>query len=273
MAIGEALARQFFERHPEAAAAALEGLRPEEVAAALQALEAADAVALVRRMPRPAAARVLERLAAARAAAILERLPLRDALDIFARLADAPRAACLAGLPPRRAAALSHGLGRLADTLAEIMEVDVFSLGEEATVGQALAALAQAHEDPGCHVHVTDAAGRLLGVLPLRDLCRAHAGSRLGSLPLRPIARLPADARIGGVAEHDAWLQCTRLPVVDGSGRLVGEVHRARLRERPPAVPRSGGGVLDMLLALLEGYASANIAVVGLFLHRGARRD
>lgn len=276
MPIGETLARQFFERHPEAAAAALEGLPPEDIAATLAALEEAAAVALVRRLPRPSAARALERLPPGRAAAILERLPLRDAVDIVARLTDdAARAACLAGLPPRRAAALGQGLERLADTLAEVMEVDVLSLREDATVAQALEALAQAYEDPGCHLHVTDAAGRLLGVLSLRDLYRAHAASRLGSLPLRPIARLPADARIAGVADHDAWLRFTRLPVVDGGGRLVGVIHRERLRERrPAATPRSAaGGTLDMLLALLEGYASANLAVFDLFHRRGARRD
>lgn len=275
MPIGETLARQFFERHPEAAAAALEGLPPEDIAATLAALEEAAAVALVRRLPRPSAARALERLPPGRAAAILERLPLRDAVDIAARLTDAARAACLAGLPPRRAAALGQGLERLADTLAEVMEVDVLSLREDATVAQALEALAQAYEDPGCHLHVTDAAGRLLGVLSLRDLYRAHAASRLGSLPLRPIARLPADARIAGVADHEAWLRFTRLPVVDGGGRLVGVIDRERLRERrSAAAPRSqSGGALDLLLALLEGYASANLAVFDLFHRRGARRD
>jgi len=273
VSIGETLARQFCERHPEAAAAALEGLPPADVAATLLAMDEDAAMALVRCMPRPTVTHAVPRLSPDRATAILERLPLRDALDIVARLATPARAACLAGLSPQRAVALGQGLERRSDTLAEVMEVDVFNLSEDATVAQALEALAQAHEDPGCHLLVSDTAGRLQGALAVRDLYRAHAGSHLGSLPLHPIARLPADARAAGIAQHDAWLRFTRLPVVDGGGRLVGMIHRERLQDRRPTVPRSGsGGVLDMLLALLEGYASAHVAVVDLFLHRGTRR-
>jgi magnesium transporter len=67
------------------------------------------------------------------------------------------------------------------------------------------------------NLHVVDAGGHLLGVVPLIELAAAPPGSRVGAL-MRPARGLHEHDRVVPARE----LQLAAPPVVDGAGRLLG---------------------------------------------------
>ena len=253
--LSDALAQRFLERHPQDAATVLDGLPSAQVAQILTALDVPAALALVSRLPPHFAARCLEQMPTTQAAALLEALPVRTAVEIFGRLARGPRTRCTEQVSVRRAQILLAGIQGLENSVAGLMDTQIPQLPEDALVGRAIELLERKSDELVSHFYVVDSAGRLAGMLSVRQLYSAHRDQHLGSLPLRSMPR---------------------LPVVDTHGRLLGELRRERLDERSRGEADGSGqehnrGALGMSLALLEGYTAANLLILDLLV-RGAQR-
>lgn len=274
--LSDALAQRFLERHPQDAATVLDGLPSAQVAQILTALDVPAALALVSRLPPHFAARCLEQMPTTQAAALLEALPVRTAVEIFGRLARGPRTRCTEQVSVRRAQILLAGIQGLENSVAGLMDTQIPQLPEDALVGRAIELLERKSDELVSHFYVVDSAGRLAGMLSVRQLYSAHRDQHLGSLPLRSMPRLPANARVAAILAHPGWSTYTRLPVVDTHGRLLGELRRERLDERSRGEADGSGqehnrGALGMSLALLEGYTAANLLILDLLV-RGAQR-
>ncbi len=268
----EHLAQQFLERHPEAAAEVLASLLPAEQAQATANLAILSAVELLLRLPAVAVARSLHYVDPARAVALLTAMPLRNAADILRRVAITERERYLRDLPPRTARAVRAAVERAQDSVAVLMDRQALSFPFDSTVEQVVQRLEQEPDETDYHVYVTDHAGRLAGVLTLRQLYAGHPHLRVGSLSLQTLITLPEGARSSSVIGHPAWLRHPRLPVVDAGGRFVGVLRRERLTERSPELTQDSGGVLGAGLALLEGYATANAVLLELLMRGPGKR-
>ncbi len=268
----EQLALQFLERHPEAAAEVLVGLLPAEQAKALADLEISDAIVLLLRLPAVAVARALPHFEPARVSAILSAMPLRTVADILRRFAIAERESYFQELSPRTAHAVRAVIGRAQDSIAMLMDRQVLSFPLDSTVEYVVQRLERESDESGYHIYITDSAGRLAGLLSVRQLYASHPHLKVGSLSLQMLTALPEGARSSSVIGHPAWLRHPRLPVVDASGRFVGVLRRERLTERSIETSYAAGGVLGMGLALMEGYATANAVLLELLMRGTGKR-
>ena len=270
MSAPEQLARQFLERHPEAAAELLAGLQPQQLAQVLVGLETPAAIALVQSLPAATVSRCLDHLGTRQTARILAGMPLRHVADILRRVADPDREPYLLALPTRLVGQVRAALAHMQDTVAALMDSQVRSFRLDSSVEQTVRDLEREADGGDCRIYLTDVHGRFAGVLPVRVLFSNHPHAHLGSLSPQLMTVLPEAARLSNVVGHPDWLRFTQLPVVDAGGRFVGVLRRERLNQRSSDTRPSGP--LTMGLALVESYTLANAILLDLLLKGSERR-
>jgi len=74
------------------------------------------------------------------------------------------------------------------------------------------------------YLYVVDPAHRLVGVLPVRRLLHAQPEERVGDLALRRVISLPSSATVLDACELFLTHRFLALPLVDGTGTLLGVV-------------------------------------------------
>lgn len=233
--------------------------RADEVVSLLESLSSADALYAVSRLDRAREAALLEMLPRDRAAAVLEWLPDVEAVDLLVRIA------------PEIAAELLHELhsDERADLLGELDDEDaeaILALLDPEEVGE-YRELSEYEGDvagglmikeylayKGRHkasdvvndirqnaskyadydvqyLYVTKGAGRLAGVLPMRDLLLARADAAISDLMI-PSPRSVLDTTsledLESFFDEHSFLAA---PVVDDRNRLVGVVKRSAVEE------------------------------------------
>jgi magnesium transporter len=82
------------------------------------------------------------------------------------------------------------------------------------------------------YVYVVDSAGRLVGVLYLRDLLLTPPWKPIGDIMLREPLSVEDTAEIEELRGIFDSISFNAVPVVDASGRLLGVVRRSALQER-----------------------------------------
>jgi magnesium transporter len=208
--------------------AALSENRRSELLALLPAEQAAEVVLI---LPEQQAAEALSDAAAPTAAGILTELSSDERAD-FVKALPAERAeAVLAELEPEVAASVRSLAAYDEDTAGAWMLTEYLVFRDTATVREVLADLNENAERYAKYdiqyTYITDGAGRLVGVLPLRRLLLAARSAPVVNLMVRePVTvsdTMPLD-ELGGVFREHAFMG---LPVVDRNGRLIGVVKRS----------------------------------------------
>jgi magnesium transporter len=118
----------------------------------------------------------------------------------------------------------SHHLN---EPVISVARVDVTTLTEEMTVGQALGLIRSQGENIGekiVYFYVTDTDDRLVGVLPTRRLLTSHHDVRLEEIMVRRVLSIPATASILEACEAFVMHKLLAFPVVDKDTRVVGIV-------------------------------------------------
>jgi len=116
--------------------------------------------------------------------------------------------------------------GRGAGRAAELAYAPAMSFPQHASAQQVIDTLRQMRPDAESiyYLFVTDAEGRLAGVVSLRQLVVAAPDARLEALMDRAVAALPADLPPEEQAHILGDSGLLALPVVDAAGRLVGSL-------------------------------------------------
>lgn len=111
------------------------------------------------------------------------------------------------------------------DSVQEHMSRNFVQLREDWTVGEALKAVREFRAPRHIlYLYVTDAEGRLTGVLPTRALLTEPEEARVGTLSISRIVSLPDTVTMGDAAEMFVMHRLLALPIVDGDGRMCGVV-------------------------------------------------
>jgi magnesium transporter len=106
-----------------------------------------------------------------------------------------------------------------------LMTTRILSVPDAVTVGRALELLRKSRgSDPASYVYVVDAAGRLVGTVPLRTLVLAEPRSELRPLVKTDIVKVRTSAPQEEVVRLFSERRFVSLPVVDDKERLVGIV-------------------------------------------------
>jgi len=215
-------------------------LHPADLADQLQRLPAEEAGALLRQLPKETAAAVLaeaekEKLpdllavfSSTQLAELFQQLPSGDAVDLLPHLPAARRREALAAVPPDRAGEVKSLMRYPEDSAGGIMDSRFIALRDNMTVEQVrelLRARAQKERiEDVAYLYVTDAQGRLVGIVSLRDLVFRRADRRIGEIMNRDVKLVRATDDQEAVARQFEHYHYLGLPVLDAGDRLVGVV-------------------------------------------------
>jgi len=213
--------------HPADIADRLQRLPVDEALAALRQLSKADAAAVLAELDEELRPRLIEGLSSPELAGIITQLDHHAAADVVAELPEERRPEVMAGLPTEEKARLDTLLIYPPDTAGGIMSDQFIRLRTDQTVDACLALLqGRADESEGgiSYLYVTDTAGRLVGIVSMRDLVFRGRQRTIGDIMNREVKHLSVDddqEKIAQLFEHYHYLA---LPVLDREGRLVGIV-------------------------------------------------
>src|SRR5215207_8232129 len=159
--------------HPADAADQLQRLPVEEARQALLQLSKTDAAAILAELDEELRPRLLEGISSPELAGIISELDHNAAADVVAELPEERRPEVMAGLASDEKAKVDTLLIYRPDTAGGIMSDQFISLRTNQTVDEVLRLLqgkADESEAGISYLYVTDDAGRLVGIVSMRDL-------------------------------------------------------------------------------------------------------
>ncbi len=157
---------------------------------------------------------------------ILEEMDSDDAADVIADLPDNIAEAVLRALPSEDRREVETLLRYPEDTAGGIMQVELVSIIEDATVDQAIEAIrSNIHEVEAVHfVYMVDTEGRLAGLIPLDRLILAKPTTRVAEVAVRDIYSVSPETDQEEVAHMFKRYDLVSMAVVDADGKLLGRI-------------------------------------------------
>lgn len=205
-------------------------LKDEERAQLLLLLKPEDAADVLEHIPESQATDALESIDPRRAARILEELPSDDRADLLNELEDADAEAILARMTPDEADALRELASYPADTAGGLMIREYVHFQADQTVDEVLEHLRDEADTYRAYdvqyTFVRDGRGRLVGVLPLRDLIYAPHKSPIEELMIRDPKAVKIEAPLDELVAFFEENRFYGVPVVDADDRLLGVLRR-----------------------------------------------
>lgn len=196
---------------------------------------------------------------------LLDELPMDDAAEILDDLPDLISDRLLGLMEPVEAEEVREILSYEEDSAGRLMNRDVAALRRQWTIEEALAYLRSLEEVETIHyLYVVDRYGKLIGVVPIRNLLLAQEGTIIEDIMLRSVFSIHATADQEELAEFVARYDYVAIPVVDDEDYLIGvvtvdDVMDALEEEVTEDILRLGGSE-----PLAQPYFSASlIRVVG----------
>jgi CBS domain-containing protein/sporulation protein YlmC with PRC-barrel domain len=215
------------ELHPADIADVLEQLDPAQRAHVFQYLDDAQAGDAISEMEDEYQANVIDDLDDARASKLLGTMDPDDAADIVRDLPYGKAEKLLRLMGVEDADEIRKLLGYRDETAGGMMTTQYVSIGEDATVEEAIVMLRELPEDyPTIHyLYIVNEYGKLVGVMSLRTLVLAQSDTKLAdvmfhddlisALPDEPEAEVAAD-----ISKYDLLA----IPVINEHGRMLGIV-------------------------------------------------
>jgi magnesium transporter len=224
----------------------VDSISSQEALRQVSLMEAADRDALMSMLAPEAAAELIEEAPAELAVAMIEGLDSSVAAKIMEELHSDTQADIVQDLEAESSEAIlsemetesAENLRMLSqyesDTAGGLMELEAFTFGIDETVGTVLKRLIEGDDSferyRGQHPYILDEAGRLVGVVSLRDMLRSRRAVKLADILHEPISVRPEttqDELVDLFDEHPFL----GVPVVDEAGLLLGVVSRIELAE------------------------------------------
>jgi magnesium transporter len=218
------------------AVAVLESLQPADQADLVEELSEPDQLALLSELPPADSADVLEEMEDEDAAALAERLPVVDLASILDEMEADEAADVLGDLSPERVAATLREMAEPEDvipllqypddTAGGLMTPAIVTLRRGWRAQRALEELRRTEPDADSafYLYVTDDAGKLLGVVGLRDLVVALPETTVEAMMDPAVISVPVTADQELCARTLSRYGFLALPVVDEGSRLVGVI-------------------------------------------------
>lgn len=220
---------------PPDAARAISRLSEDEQSQLLTRLTPEDAAELLDELPDVQAAELVEHLPATEAAAILAELPSDEQADLVHDLPSASAEAILSELPSLEAAQIRELSAYPDDVAGGLMITEYLAYPEAATVRDVIDDLRdniEAYRNYEVqYAYVVNAAGRLVGVLRMRDLLLALPSVSIASVSIGPPLSLNDRAPLDELRDFFDGHPYFAVPVVNVEEQLVGVVRRSDVEE------------------------------------------
>ncbi len=216
----------------------LHRMRSADIASVISQMSAGEAADVLEALQDKTAARALAELSEDHGAAVLSAMEPEEAADVLEEMSpdDAAdvlgdvqreRAEELMGLmEPQAAEEVRSLLAYEEDTAGGLMNSRVIAVQENDTADEVIAKLRRIAppEDEIYYLYVVDDAGRLSGVLSLRDLVVSQPDQRIAELMRRDVKYVHLDDPQEEVARMLVRYDFLGIPVVDEENRLKGVV-------------------------------------------------
>ena len=194
--------------------------------------ERATLAGQIRSLPPREAAALVERAVPAEAVDALLQLNPGIAQAILRELEPGPRRFLAASAPPEVAEQWKRNMSYPEGTIGRLMEPPLSVFHPDMTVGEAIEALRPLVRTVLItYVYVVDGAGRLAGLVTMRDLLFGDHAAKLGDVMLAEPFALTPELTIGDAMRLTVNRHYPQYPVRDADGRLVGLVRGAALFE------------------------------------------
>jgi magnesium transporter len=256
------------EESPDAIAAETEELHAKDLADVAQALPREMVAPFLSALPVERAADVLEYLNEDLRSEVLETMSVRQAAELVTEMTPDDRADTLEGLeeetsegilseiPAAERAETEKLLSYDPNSAGGLMTTEFVSVSQDTPVDEALAAvrrIARSERREAMNtVYTTDSAGRVQGVMSLRELLAAPEGARVSDIAWQEVQTVPLTTDREEVARLVREYDLVAVPVVDHNGVIQGvvtvdDVIDALVEEHTEDVQRFGGmEALDM---------------------------
>jgi magnesium transporter len=186
----------------------------------------------IRSLPPREAAALVERALPAEAVEALLQINPGLAQGILRELEPGPRRFLAASAPPEVAEQWKRNMSYGEGTIGRLMEPPISVFHPEMTVGEAIEALRPLVRNVLItYVYVVDGAGRLVGLVTMRDLLFGDHRAHLGDVMLADPFALTPELTIGDAMRLSVNRHYPQYPVRDADGKLVGLVRGAALFE------------------------------------------
>jgi magnesium transporter len=215
------------ETHPADAAEHIERLDVDEQIKFIKQLPIKDAAESIAEMDRHEQQSLFQNLNHGFAAKILEQMAPDDATDILESLDEEHRKSLLRRVKAKERAELRNLLTFHPDSAGGAMNTEVVILDESLTVDQAITKMRDEVEDKEIpyYAYLVDAAGRLTGVVSLRDMLVARHGKLLRELvKAQSLISVTYDTDREEVARLIGHYNLLAMPVLDFGNRMLGVV-------------------------------------------------
>jgi magnesium transporter len=256
------------EESPDAIAAETEELHAKDLADVAQALPREMVAPFLSALPVERAADVLEYLNEDLRSEVLETMSVRQAAELVTEMTPDDRADTLEGLeeettegilseiPAAERAETEKLLSYDPNSAGGLMTTEFVSVSQDTPVDEALAAvrrIARSERREAMNtIYTTDSAGRVQGVMSLRELLAAPEGAKVSDVAWQEVQTVPLTADREEVAQLVREYDLVAVPVVDRFGVIHGvvtvdDVIDALVEEHTEDVQRFGGmEALDM---------------------------
>jgi magnesium transporter len=212
--------------HPADMAAILDDLPPAHVVDVFYAIaDSTMAADVFGQMAPSLRSQVMTESPIEKLARVLEHLPPDDLADLIGDLPEEQREQLMALLGRESKDEIESLLKYDPNSAGGIMTTDLFSLPHTLTIEEAIESI-RSREDVEMvfYLYLTDEAGRLVGVVSLRQLLLTRAGTRLDQVMNRRVMKVTTDADQTTVAMLVDKYRLLAIPVVDEDNVLVGMV-------------------------------------------------
>jgi magnesium transporter len=246
----DAIAAETEELHPADLANVAEGLPREMVAPFLSALPVERAADVLEYLNEDLRTEVLETMSARQAAELVTEMTPDDRADALEDLEAESAEEILSEIPTAERVETEKLLAYEPDTAGGLMTTEFVSVSEETPVDEALAAvrrIARSERREAMNtIYTTDSAGRVQGVMSLRELLAAPEGGKVSDIAWEEVQTVPLTADREEVARLTREYDLVAVPVVDENGVIQGvvtvdDVIDALVEEHTEDVQRFGG--------------------------------
>jgi magnesium transporter len=252
----EAIAAETEELHAKDLADVAHALPPEMVAPFLSALPVERAADVLEYLNEELRSEVLETMSPRQAAELVTEMTPDDRADTLEGLEDETSEEILSEIPAAERAETEKLLAYEPDTAGGLMTTEFVSVSEDTPVDEALAAVRRIARSERLEamntIYTTDGAGRVKGVMSLRELLAAPEGGKVSDIAWQEVQTVPVTADREEVARLTREYDLVAVPVVDDNGVIQGvvtvdDVIDALVEEHTEDVQRFGGmEALDM---------------------------
>ena len=246
----DAIAAETEELHPADLANVAEGLPREMVAPFLSALPVERAADVLEYLNEDLRTEVLETMSARQAAELVTEMTPDDRADALEDLEAESAEEILSEIPTAERVETEKLLAYEPDTAGGLMTTEFVSVSEDTPVDEALAAvrrIARSERREAMNtIYTTDSAGRVQGVMSLRELLAAPEGGKVSDIAWEEVQTVPLIADREEVARVTREYDLVAVPVVDDNGVIQGvvtvdDVIDALVEEHTEDVQRFGG--------------------------------